>query len=101
MKYLALIIALMFGNILLAQYAYLVKDVSQMTRGSYCNDFTKVGNTTFFTATDYYHGYELWKTDGTAEGTSLVKDIVEGTGSGMDYNTMLVNYNNYLIINKY
>ncbi|MDD3685784.1 MAG: T9SS type A sorting domain-containing protein [Bacteroidales bacterium] len=96
MKYLALIIALMFGNILLAQYAYLVKDVSQMTRGSYCNDFTKVGNTTFFTATDYYHGYELWKTDGTAEGTSLVKDIVEGTGSGMDYNTMLVNYNNYL-----
>lgn len=27
------------------------------------------------------YGYELWKTDGTPEGTSLVKDIVEGEGS--------------------
>ena len=28
------------------------------------------------------HGNELWKSDGTAEGTSMVKDIWPGGGSG-------------------
>ena len=32
----------------------------------------------FFAADDGEHGLELWATDGTAEGTTLVKDIVPG-----------------------
>lgn len=41
-----------------------------------------VGKTLFFTFADGVHGPELWKTDGTAEGTGLVKDILPGaTGS--------------------
>ncbi|GBF00439.1 hyalin, partial [Microcystis aeruginosa NIES-298] len=37
-----------------------------------------MGNTLFFTANDGVNGYELWKSDGTAAGTVLVKDINPG-----------------------
>lgn len=40
-----------------------------------------VGNNLFFTANDGVHGRELWRTNGTAEGTVLVKDINLGSGS--------------------
>ena len=39
------------------------------------------GYKAFFAATDDTNGEELWVTDGTAEGTKLVKDINAGTGS--------------------
>lgn len=32
----------------------------------------------YFTATDGVHGLELWKSDGTATGTRMVKDIIPG-----------------------
>ena len=37
-----------------------------------------MNGTLFFRATDATHGSELWKSDGTAPGTVLVKDIVAG-----------------------
>ena len=39
------------------------------------------GYKAFFAATDEAHGEELWVTDGTPEGTKLVKDIVAGSSS--------------------
>jgi len=39
------------------------------------------GYKAFFSATDDTHGEELWVTDGTPEGTKLVKDINPGSGS--------------------
>lgn len=36
---------------------------------------TAVGGTLYFTARDGENGFELWKSDGTAEGTELVRDI--------------------------
>jgi len=45
------------------------------------SDFVQVGNLTFFVAEDATYGRELWATDGTPEGTSVVKDICEGSDS--------------------
>lgn len=44
--------------------------------------FTKVGTTVFFSAISDTTGRELWKTDGTAAGTVLVKDIRTGEQYG-------------------
>ena len=40
-------------------------------------------NSLFFSAYGATHGLELWKSDGTTLGTVLVKDINNGTASGM------------------
>ena len=41
-------------------------------------EFLTMGATTYFTANDGTNGSELWKTDGTAAGTVMVKDINTG-----------------------
>src|SRR5204862_4380627 len=45
------------------------------------NESIVAGKTLYFTATDTAHGKEFWKTDGTADGTHLVKDVFHGTVS--------------------
>ena len=40
--------------------------------------FAAVGDTLYFVGEDAEHGRELWKSDGTADGTVMVKDIVPG-----------------------
>ncbi len=42
------------------------------------DELTLVEDTLYFTAFDELHGVELWKSDGTEEGTVLVKDIYPG-----------------------
>jgi ELWxxDGT repeat protein len=39
--------------------------------------FVNVGGTLFFVARDGVHNYEVWKSDGTAAGTVMVKDIYD------------------------
>ncbi len=44
--------------------------------GSWPRELTTVGDLVFFSAHDGIHGRELWVTDGTVDGTHLVKDIL-------------------------
>ncbi|WP_161604374.1 ELWxxDGT repeat protein [Roseiconus nitratireducens] len=56
----------------------LFADVNQLGVGSQIDSAVELGGETFFVADDGKSGSELWKTDGTAEGTVLVKDLLPG-----------------------
>ena len=49
------------------------------TTGSYPGNLTNVNGTLYFMANDGTHGYELWKSDGAAAGTTMVQDIYPGS----------------------
>jgi ELWxxDGT repeat protein len=67
---------------LAAAQAYLVKDLRMSPRplplGSAPANLTLAGSTIYFTASTTENGVELWKTDGTADGTALVADLRVG-----------------------
>jgi ELWxxDGT repeat protein len=54
-------------------------------RSSFPSSLCKMGNKMYFSANDAVHGQELWVTDGTVEGTHLLKDINPGDLSGLDF----------------
>ena len=56
----------------------LVKDIRPGPVGSAPEWLTDVKGTLYFTARDRAHGYELWRSDGTAIGTVMVKDLRSG-----------------------
>jgi ELWxxDGT repeat protein len=65
----------------------LVKDIDPGTNGTGPNDgspagLTAVGSTLFFSARDATRGKELWKSNGTTAGTTLVKDTYPGSNGG-------------------
>ena len=54
----------------------MVKDIdSRIGAGSYPEKFCNVNGTLFFTAYEVTNGTQLWKSDGTATGTVMVKNI--------------------------
>ncbi len=55
--------------------AELVADINPGEFGSNPEQLTFVGDTLYFTASTKLHGPAIWKTDGTAAGTVMVKDV--------------------------
>jgi ELWxxDGT repeat protein len=56
----------------------LVRDICPGSYNSVGGELTAAGETLFFAANDCLHGMELWKSDGTQEGTVMVADIYQG-----------------------
>ena len=54
------------------------------------SELTRVGRTLFFAANDRVHGVELWKSDGTAAGTKMVRDIRSGAKGSAPMNLVNV-----------
>ena len=61
---------------------YSGSNTSSTLLGGYVGVFSPMGNYLYFTYDDGVHGYELWKTDGTTAGTSMVVDFNNGSGHG-------------------
>src|SRR4051794_9890317 len=59
---------------------HMLLDINQSTFGSNPSGLVAVGSTVFISAFDG-NGYDLWKSDGTAAGTSMVADINPYRGS--------------------
>ncbi len=59
----------------------MLTDINQNERSSLAGKFTQVGSNVYFIADDGVSGLELWKSDGTEVGTTLVKDILPGRDS--------------------
>jgi ELWxxDGT repeat protein len=62
---------------------YLVKDINTVARAldSDPAPIAVAGDTLYFSAKDVAYGVELWRTDGTPQGTSFVRDIAPGPAS--------------------
>jgi ELWxxDGT repeat protein len=60
--------------------ARLVRDIhpERLSRGSQPHSLAAFGDIVMFFADDAVHGFELWRSDGTSDGTFLVADINPG-----------------------
>ena len=60
---------------------FLIKDINTDTSGSVPSHLIVMNGVVYFAASDPQNGMELWRSDGTPEGTVLVKDITPGPES--------------------
>lgn len=74
--------------------ATLVKDINKGTAGSSPGTKYNFNNEVYFSANDGIHGNELWKTDGTTDGTKLVKDL-NPNGNGLTFVFNAIATSNY------
>ena len=63
----------------------LVRDIAPGSDSSNPESLTELNGQLYFAADDAVHGRELWKSDGTAEGTVLLRDLRPGEGYQFPY----------------
>jgi ELWxxDGT repeat protein len=88
----ALLLGLSAGTAAADGPARLLKDINQAPsseRNSNPDKFQRLGAIVLFRAYTHGTGYELWKSDGTSAGTTLVKDIAAGVQSGLLWNSTM------------
>lgn len=91
-KLLPFFVLIALGHSTLAQQKpQLVKDINTRANHSAPQDGVVSNNTLYFTATSVENGTELWKSDGTPNGTVLAADIVAGSGSSHPYSLFAFN----------
>ena len=74
-------------------------DIHPGSAGSNPSDFIEFNNKLYFSANDGTHGEELWVSDGTVAGTTMVKDIWPGPHTSQPLN--LTVFKNRLYFNAY
>jgi len=65
--------------------AFLLKDIAPGNASGFGSRLTLWKGKVYFAARDPEHGTELWVTDGTAEGTQLLRDIYPGPEGAYPY----------------
>lgn len=69
------------------------KKFTNKVRGNFMQGYS-LGNTFVFGGTDSAFGSEPWVSDGTVDGTKLIKDIVPGVWGSIGINSKVVKYRN-------
>ena len=74
---------------------YRVKDIRPASSAG-ISDYSRIsvmGNKIVFAASDGATGYELWQSDGTEAGTTLLKDLITGSASSSPIHPVLIGNN--------
>lgn len=79
-----------------AATTYMIKDINPGIGNAFSTwnqvEMASIGTSAFFAADDGNNGFELWKSNGTAIGTGMVKDIK--TGSSGSFPRSFITYKN-------
>jgi trimeric autotransporter adhesin len=89
------LILLLFPLFAFCQIPQLLKDISTIGYGG-PTSYVEMAGIVYFIHNDDIHGNELWRTDGTASGTYMVKDIYFGSWDGLGKFEDLVVFQNKL-----
>jgi ELWxxDGT repeat protein len=82
---------------------YLLKDIQPGAPGSRPSGGAMIeypANKLLFTASDGVSGTELWQSDGTSEGTTLLQDFNSGSGDGFNFPGILINFPTEHVLNR-
>ncbi len=79
--------------------AVLLKDIHDHPAeySSNAQQFTQLGGSIIFIATDFNYARELWRTDGAEGDPKVVKDVYEGGGNGAGGNLVVLNNRIYFV----
>jgi ELWxxDGT repeat protein len=62
---------------------HLLKDINTNSADAHVTDILSVNGVAYFSATDGTHGFQLWRSDGTASGAQMVTDITDFSGGSL------------------